>query len=168
MIIEYELTKQDYIDFNINHMNNSKSMKNSMLFQRFIIPVIYLILPLFLKYISRIPLWYWYCIFLIFSVIWIIRYPKIIEKSVIKRASKLIDEGKATGIVGHHSVTYTNEGIVDKTEFSETKYSVFERVVESENHIFIYVSSVMAYIIPLRAFKNQDEKLEFLSMLNSK
>jgi hypothetical protein len=168
MTIDYDLTKQDYIDFNINYMNNSKSMKNSMLLQRFIIPVVYLALPLFLKQVTRIPIWYWYCVFIIFSLIWIIRYPKMIEKSVTKKVSKLIDEGKATGIVGHHRFTYTNEGIVDKTEFSETKYSVFERVVESDKHIFIYVSSVMAYIIPIRVFKNQEEKLNFLNTLNGK
>lgn len=168
MTIEYDLTKQDYIDFNISHMKNSKAMKKSMLLQRFLIPVVYLILPVFLKNVTRMPLWYWYSVFIIFSLIWIICYPKMIEKSLIKKASKLIDEGKATGIVGHHCLTYTNEGIVDKTEFSETKYNSYERVVEADNLILIYVSSVMAYIIPLRAFKSQEEKLNFLNMLTVK
>lgn len=166
MDLEYELTKQDYIDFNIYHMTSSVTMKRSLFIQRFIIPIIFLVLPIFLIKITDIPLWYWYSVFIILSVLWVVFYKKFLIKSVERRISKILDEGKTTGILGVHHFSFTEEGIVDKTEFSETKYNVIEKVVESEKHIFIYVSAVMAYIIPIRIFNSVDVKSKFLKMLN--
>lgn len=166
MNLEYEITKQDYIDFNIYHMTHSVSMKRSLFIQRFIFPIIFLILPILLVKITDIPLWYWFSVFTISSVLWVIFYPKFLRKSVERKISKLLEEGKTTGIIGKHSFSFTEQGIVDRTEFSETKYSLFEKVVESETHILIYVSAVMAYIIPIRIFHSVDEKNNFLNILN--
>jgi hypothetical protein len=166
MKLEYEITKQDYIDFNINHMNHSVTMKRSLFIQRFMFPIIFLILPIFLVKITKIPLWYWFGVFIITSVLWIIYYPKFLKKSVERRISKMLEEGKTTGILGNHIFSFTEEGVVDKTEFSETRYNLIEKVVESELHIFIYVSAVMAYIIPIRIFGSVDEKENFLNILN--
>ncbi|MCB2353945.1 YcxB family protein [Clostridium estertheticum] len=166
MNLEYQITKQDYIDFNIYHMTHSVTMKRSLFIQRFIFPIIFLISPIFLIKITDIPLWYWFSVCIISSVLWIVFYPKFLKRSVEKRISKLLEEGKTTGILGEHNFSFTEEGVVDKTEFSETKYNLIEKVVESEAHIFIYVSAVMAYIIPIRIFGSVDEKSEFLNILN--
>ncbi|MCB2312820.1 YcxB family protein [Clostridium tagluense] len=166
MNLEYQITKQDYIDFNIYHMTHSVTMKRSLFILRFIFPIIFLVLPIFLIKITDIPLWYWSSVCIISSVLWIIFYPKFMKRSVEKRISKILEEGKTTGILGNHNFSFTEEGVVDKTEFSETKYNVIEKVVQSETHIFIYVSAVMAYIIPIRIFGSVDEKSEFLNILN--
>jgi hypothetical protein len=166
MKLEYEITKQDYIDFNIYHMTHSETVKRSLFIQRFIFPIIFLVLPIFLIKITDIPLWYWFSVFIISSVLWIIFYPKFLKKSVERKISKMLAEGKTTGILGNHSFSFTEEGFVDKTEFSETRYNLIEKVVESETHIFIYVSALMAYIIPIRIFGSVDEKKNFLSILS--
>jgi hypothetical protein len=168
MKLEYEITKQDYIDFNIYHMNHSVSIKHSLFIQRFIFPIIFLILPIFLVKITDIPLWYWFDVSIISSILWIIYYPKFLKKSVGRKVSKMLEEGKTTGILGNHIFSFTEEGVVDKTEFSETSYNLIEKVVESEAHIFIYVSAVMAYIIPIRIFGSIDEKENFLNILNKR
>ncbi len=168
MNLEYQITKQDYIDFNIYHMTHSVTMKRSLFIQRFIFPIIFLVLPIFLIRITAIPLWYWFTTFIISSILWVVFYPKSLKKSVKRKISKILEEGKNTGILGNHIFSFTEEGIVDKTEFSETKYSLIEKVVESETHIFIYVSAVMAYIIPIRIFGSADEKNNFLNILNNR
>lgn len=168
MKLEYEITKQDYIDFNIYHMNHSITMKRSLFIQRFFIPIIFLILPMFLVKITDIPLWYWFGVFIILCVLWIIYYPKFFIKYVERNISKMLDEGKTTGILGNHIFSYTKEGVVDKTEFSETSYNLIEKIVESEAHIFIYVSAVMAYIIPIKIFGSAEKKEIFLNILNKR
>jgi hypothetical protein len=125
-------------------------------------------LPILLIKITDIPLWYWFSVFIISSVLWIIFYPKFLKKSVGRKVSKMLEEGKTTGILGKHSFSFTEQGIVDRTEFSETKYNLIEKVVESETHIFIYVSAVMAYIIPMRIFGNVHEKDDFLNILDKR
>lgn len=161
MTINYELTKQDYIDFNMHHIATSPTMKRALFIQRFILPILFLVLPIFLIQITDIPLWYWFSVLGTASVLWIVLYPKSVNRSVAKRISKMISEGSATGIVGTHCLSLTEQGIVDKTEYSETRYHVIERIEESEKHIFIYVSAVMAYIIPKRVFPTSDEADEF-------
>jgi hypothetical protein len=168
MNLEYQLTKQDYIDFNIYHMTYSVTLKRSVFIQRFIVPIIFLGLPIFLPKITGILLWYWIKFCIIASIVWIVFYPKILRKSITRRISKMLDEGKTTGILRKHNFLFTEEGIVDKTEFSETKYNLLEKVVEYEKHIFIYVRAIMAYIIPIRIFISVDEKNNFLNMLNTK
>ena len=166
MNLEYEMTRQDYIDFNIYHMTHSTTMKRSLLIQRFIFPIIFLICPLLLTKITTIPLWYWTSIFIITSILWIAFYPKILKRLIEKKVSQMLEEGKTTGIVGIHNLSVSEDGIIDKTEFSETKYDLIEKIVESETHIFIYVSAVMAYIIPIRVFAIADEKDNFLSIIS--
>ena len=170
MKLEYEITKQDYIDFNIYHMNHSVTIKRSLFIQRFIFPITFLILPMFLVKVTDIPLWYWLDVSIISSVLWIIYYPKFLIKSVGRKVSNMLEEGKTTGILGNHIFSLSEEGVIDKTEFSETSYKLIEKVVESEDHIYIYiyVSAVMACIIPIRIFGSVDEKENFLNKLNKR
>lgn len=166
MNIEYQLTMQDYLDFNIYHMNHSPSLKRTLFIERFIGPIIFLISPILLTKGSAIPLWYWYCVFTILSLLWIVLFPKYINKSISRRITKMLNEGKNTGILGNHSLSITEKGIIDKTEYSEEKFNFIEKVVESDKHIFIYVSSLSACIIPNRIFNNLEAKQEFLNALN--
>ena len=57
--------------------------------------------------------------------------------------------------------------MVDKTENSEAKCNRIEKIVETDKHIFIYISSLAAFIIPARIFSNAEEKGCFLSKLES-
>lgn len=78
----------------------------------------------------------------------------------------MLNEGKNSGILDNHSLSITEKGIIDKAEYSEEKFNLIEKVVESNTHIFIYVSSLSACIIPKRIFNNLEEKQELLNALN--
>lgn len=167
MNFEYSLTKQDYIDFNLFHMTYSDSMRRSISIQRFILPIgIIIILPFLLASLTRIPLWYWLIVCVCMSLFWIASYPKYLGRSVSKRISKMLNEGEneGKGILGKHSFSLSEDGIVDTSEHSElrTKLNAIENVVESKDHIFIYISAISAFIIPTRIFAGEDHKEEFL------
>jgi hypothetical protein len=102
MIYEYELNKQDYIDFNLSHIYSSPSLRRSVMIQRFIAPIIFLIFPLFLADVSDISLREWYVVYGILFVLWVIFHPKYIKRRVIKRTTKLIEEGNAEELFGKH------------------------------------------------------------------
>lgn len=80
----------------------------------------------------------------------------------------MLDEGKNADMLGNQSLTLTEDGIVNVSNFSESKtnWGTVENVVETKEHIFIYISAVMAYIIPIRAFQSINQKNEFISSLN--
>lgn len=167
MTFEYQLTKQDYIDFNIFHLTFSKSIRRSIFFQRYIFSIVFLVLPFLLTQVTTMPLWYWFTVFMITYIIWIAFYPKHIKRTVVRRISKMLDEGKNKGLLGKHTFSFAEDGIVDITEESEskTKLSAIENIVESKEHIFIYIGAVAAFIIPLRIFKDEIQKVNFLKDL---
>ncbi len=166
MNLQFEITKQDYSDFNIYYANNSKAIKRTVFINRFILPIIFLILPVFISKVSDISLFYWYCVFILTFILWIILYPKQFNKSYKKRLSKLFDENNNKSIFTHHNLSITEEGIIDTTKFGETKTNTIDNVVEMDNYIYVFISGISAYIIPKRIFTNFDEKKDLLNILN--
>ena len=169
MKIDYQLTKQDYIDYNIYHMSHSDTIRRSLFGQRYLISIIFLIMPFMLIKISDIHLWYWLSTFIIVYILWIIFYPKYLRWYIIRRISRMLDEGKNVDMLGDHSFLLTEDGVIDITNFSESKnnWNVIENIVVTREHIFIYINAVMAYIIPIRAFININQKNEFINTLNN-
>ena len=171
MELNYEITKQDYLDYNLYYMQYSSTMKKTLLVQRFILPLIFLVFPFILATISsKIPFWYWMTIFNVTTIVWIVFYPRHLKSQVKKRISKMVDEGKNVGFLGNSKLILTEEGITLITEARESKTSwkAVESICETEKHIFIFISAVEAYIVPNRIFESENMKKEFLELLNSK
>jgi hypothetical protein len=170
MRLEYELTKQDYIDFNIYYIKNSDTLKRSLIIQRYVMAVFFLIIPFAIYRVTDIPLWYWLAVFFVVAVLWVIFYPKYFMSATIKRISKLVDEGKNKDMLGKHIITVNEEGIKEESKNGDSRinWDGVEKVAEAENHIFIYISSVMAYIIPKSIFEDDNTRDEFLKLLYKK
>ena len=170
MNINYQLTKQDYIEFNIFHMSYSNSIRKILFVQRYFVSIIFLITPFIVsRIINEISFWFWLPVFIIVYLLWVIFYPKYFYWFSSRRISRMVDEGKNADMLGSQSLELTEDRIVNISSFSESKtdYRTVERVVETKDYIYIYISSVMAYIIPIRTFESLDQKTEFINMLNS-
>jgi len=170
MNFEYQLNKEDLIDFNVFHITYSKSARRSLFLQRYILSLSFLVLPFFLRQFTNIPLVYWLAVFILLYVYWVAFYPKRLNKLVSKKISKMLAEGKNNSVVGAHNLTISEDGIVDRSEQTEakTQYSTIENIVEDKKHIFIYVSANSAHIIPITIFENVDQKNEFLAFLRQR
>ena len=61
-----------------------------------------------------------------------------------------IKQGTNKGTLGEHELEIDDNGLVERTEVTETRQSWHgvERIVETDEHAFIYVSSMMAHVIP--------------------
>lgn len=167
MEIEYNINRQDYLDFNLFHTKYSETIRKAIFKNRYIISLSYFIFPLF-ALITDIPAWYWLILSILTYVIWILVYPKYYEYKLNKIVSKILSEDK-NNILGDKSISLEEEGIIasDISSESKTNWSGIVSIEETENHIFIFKSSVSAYIIPIRAFINKDEKENFMSILKS-
>lgn len=163
MEINYELTEKDYLDFNVFHAENSPTIRRSILIQRLIGPVIFLIMPFYATRYTGIPLWYWVIIFGTLGALWYSFYPKYIKWEVSRRTSKLIKEGKDGKILGNKNIKLTPEGIYGTSLYSEekVKWDSIERIEETEDYIYIFISSISAFIIPIRAFNDTNTKEKF-------
>jgi hypothetical protein len=172
-MFEFKITlnDDDYILFNQYHLLNSPSGKKSLMSLRFIIPFIcFMFITIFCIAGSDFELILIESILMtIISIFGIGFSKKKILKSMNKRIIKLKKEGR---------LPYSNEAILkfDDEKIHEitpdtenvTKYSLIEKIAVTENVIYIYISSLQAFILPVTAFSGEMEKLKFLEFMNMK
>lgn len=168
MEISYKLTEEDYLDFNLNHGNNSPSIKKSILIQRLMGPVIFFMASFLTAKRTGIPLWYWFILFGIVSIIWYAFYPKYINWEVSRRTLKMLKEGNNKNILEERTITLTAEGIKETSLNKEERvaWESIEKIEETQRNIYVYLSSISAFIIPIRAFKDIKSKNEFIEEIN--
>ena len=165
MEIKYNLTEDDYINFNMFHIRNSKSAMRSLKIQRFAVPIIYIILPFVFPNALDSTFIFTLITFFIVSILWVVFYPKYFYKSVNRRLKKMIKEGKNEGLIGEHKLITTVEGITDTTSYGETKvnWSGIKSLKEDSDYLYIYNSSVSAYILPKRDLKDVEQIRDYLN-----
>ncbi|GIN73916.1 hypothetical protein J14TS2_43910 [Bacillus sp. J14TS2] len=164
MEITYNLTEEEYLRFNLFHVKNSNSVKRALNIQRFLIPVLFIVCSYFFSKTTDMSLFWLFIPFLLISILWVIFYPKYFYRFVIRNTKKLIREGKNEGLLGEHRMTLSEEGIVDTTPNKETKvtWSGIQSLKEDEQAIYLYNSSVSAYILPKKDLHNVEETKAFI------
>lgn len=170
MKIEFNLTKDDYIAFNMHHIETSPTIRRSLLIQQYGVSVIFLIVPYFFSRISRAPMLASFIVYGAIFLAWILYYPKYFMHATKKRIIKLIDEGDNSAILGIHSITLTDEGIVQESRTGESKstWGSVKRIDETSEHIYIFIGTVNAYLVPKRDFEGKIHMEAFIDMLREK
>ena len=76
----------------------------------------------------------------------------------------MLKEGKNESLFKERKISLTDEAIIETSSSSQssTIWSKIDRIEETDRYIYIYNSSISAYIIPKRVFKNNKEKTNFL------
>lgn len=75
----------------------------------------------------------------------------LLTKSPYKKGiRRLLREGRNTSILGRHELEVTETGITEHTEQISTTiaWKGIERIVSTDSHVFVYLSSTSACIIP--------------------
>ena len=159
MEIYYNLTEEDYINFNLYHIKNSKAGKRALALQRFLTPFFFIIISYVYSVISDMPFLPLFITFLVTSVLWVIFYPKYFYSHIARNVKKMIKEGKNDGLLGNHQLKLTEEALVDTSSNKETKvtWSGITSFTEDDGYFFLYNSSVSAYILPKREIDHIDE-----------
>ncbi|WP_100330417.1 YcxB family protein [Bacillus xiapuensis] len=164
MEIKYNLTEQDYLNFNMFHVKNSKAVKRTLNMQRFLTPILFVIASFVLSKVGSMYFLGLFIAFLVVSILWIIFYPKYFYSYVIRNTKKMIKEGRNDGLLGEHHMILSEEGIIDSTSKSETKasWSGIQTLSEDKHNIYLYNSSVSAYILPKRELDDAEEIKTYL------
>lgn len=159
MKIQYNLTEEDYIHFNLYHVKNSKTGKQALGWQRFLSPVFFIAGAYFLSWMGEMSFLPLLITFLIMSVLWIIFYPKYFYSLITRNAKKMIKEGKNDGLIGDHQLILSDAGLVDTSSNKETKvtWPGITSFQEDDRCFYLYNSSVSAYILPKRDIDQVDQ-----------
>ncbi len=165
--IQYQITEEDYIQFNLHYLENSPSQKKNYNLLRYLIPIIFSV-PVYAigTVLFKQPKEYWIVIAILFIVIWILRYPKMYIRLVEKQTKKLLDEGDNSSVFGKKTmVIYEDHFEVSDGIGTETvsKNSIKDIKVH-EDMVLIYLSAFSAEIIPTR-FLDEETKTSLLEQL---
>ncbi|PIC70334.1 hypothetical protein CSV77_09670 [Sporosarcina sp. P16b] len=152
MEIQYDLTEQDVVAFNLYHVKTSKVGKNSLQWQRYISPLIFLLFAYFLSVFTDMAKGPLFATFGVTAILWVIFYPKYFYFHITRQVSKMLRGGKNEGLVGEHSMKMNKTGIIDQTAVGETnvQWAGVKQLIEDTDYFYIYTSTVSAYIIPKR------------------
>lgn len=170
MQIEYQITLEDLVDFNLYHYKNSPAMRRSILSMKMAFAVtIILIAPLILYFLDEISFLISVPVLAVLAFIsaFIWPLPRVIERSIEKQAVKLYAEGKKDA-TGKHTMTLTPDGIIETGEHGEQriKWGGVEKITVNEKYIFIYISSIQAFIVPRTSFDDEFSFQAFINTLN--
>ena len=162
--INYRLKEEDYVNFNMFHIKHSKTATRSLHMQRYLAPVFFIAISYVFSLLGDVPLFGLFITFLIMSILWIIFYPKYFYHFVKSRTKKFIREGKNDGLIGEHRMVMTEEGIKDFTTNGETSVRWPGIISFKEDNLYIYLfnTSVSAYILPKRDLSNEEEIRNYL------
>lgn len=167
MKITFELTEDDYINYNIDHSKQSESVKRSLLIQRFMGPAIFVIAPFIITQFTDIPLWYWLLVFGVASILWFIFYPKYFRGEIARRVKKMLEEGNNENLFNQRSLELTSDGITEKSSIgkSHIHWAKINHLEETADYFYIYISSVSAHIVPKRVFGSLREQENFAQII---
>lgn len=158
MEIQYELTEEDVVAFNLYHVKNSKVGKNSLQWQRYISPLIFLLFAYFLSVFTDMARGPLFATFTVTAIAWVIVYPKYFYFHITRQVRKMLKEGKNEGLVGKHFMKMNKSGMTDTTSTGETngQWAGVKSIIEDANYFYIYTSTVSAYILPKRDLYSAD------------
>ena len=157
---EYDITEQEYLQFNEYHLLNSAAGKRGLILTKCMGLIFSIVLvAAFIIAGAESGLIITETIFLaVFSIIWFVRGKKTAIKNMRKQMKKLKKEnGKLYSNKG--TLILDECGITDISEDKELKtpYSSITQLCVGNNALYIYFSPMMAYIIPIKLLDNIHE-----------
>lgn len=169
--LTYSLTIDDIVAFNKHHLLNSPEAKKSWLAIRLVMfglvvaATVFCAVKLGAKY-SYYPA----AGAFIGGVLYMLNMHKLIVFSTAKKLKKNFSKGNISTMIGPRRLTIANGTIEEVDEISTTKIELglLERIEQTDQYIFIYISSIQAFVVPEHAFSNALDMLRFLDLLHNK
>ncbi len=154
MRIKFSNKKEDLLILNEYLCEHSATMKKIILKKRITMTISPLIGVMALVYFKNIPLdpaiFIFAFIGIILSLPIFLFYPRYYKWSSRRNMIKLYKAGQNKGVKEDHEISIEKDGIIDKTEYNETKqkWGSIESIVTLKGKTLILISSMQAYVVP--------------------
>ena len=168
--LNINLSEDDYLDFNNFHSFESahgkKMIRKTRIF--FILAMVFLAaLVVLILGCTTFSVAY-AALLLLFALLYMVFFKKVLTRNIKTQIKRLKKMGKLP-FDPVSTLEFYEDKMVEITALQRTEqsYSIFERIcVVKDRYIFLYKSSVSAYILPVLQVKeqlNQEDFIEFLS-----
>ena len=168
--VTYQLTEEEYFDYNYFTAWTSPDRKRYRFFYYLKVLALYAVVSglYIFSNADRQPL-IDISVFGIIAIIYFMMVPYLIKRSVRRRVKHILALPENKSILDSCEVILTDTSIIDKDSESETKYT-WEAIVkkaETPTSYFLYTNSHHAVVIPKKCLKNEADKRELQRLFDA-
>lgn len=155
--ITFDFTMDDWMAFQKHYANTSKDFKQVKIISIIAFPAILALYSIWDYYFQKEMTYIWFAIFGISTLLWLYFFPRYLDRKTIKNAKKIIERWDNKSILWKQDMTLTEEYLFVKTAGTEQKvyWSKIYKIEENDEHIFIFLTTISAFIIPKEDIKEQ-------------
>ena len=164
--VSYQLTDQDYVDFNEHFMRHTPEGKKAFWLVR-LTPLFMSVVMLVIAWMDShdpVPVVILAVVLGIFFTVWFFLSPRWVLKDVRRNLQKNRKKGLATIMpVGDITVDFENQTLLDKGENAEMKlaFSAIQKFYNGKTAFYLYFAPNQAVVMPYRTFPDMDTLLAF-------
>lgn len=162
MKISFELKADDLSHFSLYHLRNSEIVKKQIQKNRISASLSLFLLGVILGFGTNPGSFNTglFISFLLVSILMFLLYPKYAMNKTAKRLTRSVmtEEVKKT-MLTHYEFEFSDDGIVERTPFNETKMSwqAINSFKEDDDYFYLYPNPTNAYVIPKNACEHPEE-----------
>lgn len=163
MEFSYEITEQDYIDFNLDYFNKNAIAQRSVLITRIASALIVIFGGTALLYLLHAFRLVSFLVYIALAIFCFFITPWYMKRKIITNVKRILQKANNKSICGAKTL-YLRENEFELTGENEDtiyQYEAVQRTSTDENHYYIFVDTFSALIIPFSAFSNEEQKQEF-------
>ena len=166
MDIEYEITMNDLLNFNLYHLGQSSILRRFRIVVQFLVPAILIVILMLTVLTDNFSIILTF-VCVVVSIFCLFLYPSYYPKHLKKATRKVCKERINKTSICRHKLSLTPNGITEISVWRKKweHWKVIEKVRSTDDYVFIYNSAVSAYLVPRRAFHDESQYEEFMRIL---
>ncbi len=148
--VAYEVTLEDVTAFALFHHAHSPHLKRRRRILQVGLAGVMVLVAAVVAAVAKAPLLG--IVGLAFAVAFYFMFPKRYERGLRDSVAKMYAEGKNLDVLGKTKLVMDDDFILESTPTRDvrTRWSAVEGVVETEQHVFVYVTGSTALVVPRR------------------
>lgn len=170
MQIEFDRSMDDVVAFNLYALEHSAFSRREVLTQRVLVSVLAAAIGGGFNFMAP-HLFNWVVLgaAAVSGLVVFLVFPWFMRRSTVGRLRGLLAEGSYENMLGHQSLSIAPGGIFvrNKTGESTVLWSAVRQVSEGEKHLFLFITSFTAIVIPKRCFKSGEDQHSFLQLVDT-
>ena len=169
MRITFDTTLDDIHAFNTHYARTAALPQQSRKMVRGALTLTLASLMFALGVAFHLPTAFWIINALVLFAWWQF-YPRRVEAMARRSTQKLYAEGRNAGMLGPTTVTIEPEWLSEASSEREvrTRWRSVERMDETPDYVFLYVTGFSAVIVPRRAFVSPADQDAFLALARAR
>ncbi len=166
----FELTQQDYLDFNMFWVKTSKYVQKQIRTFR----ILFALLPFLVLFLSldtdRMDVFIITLVFFSIISILLFVYLPALHRAFTLMGLKRMLAGQRNNNLGERTVRFEENRILHKTAYEDISMS-YEKIIDlqqSDGAVYLFTAPAIALIIPFRVFSTEEERQSFIDYLKLK